>query len=159
VVAVIGYLPVRAETDEAGPAEASATIKSPPSSRPIRHSLSQSVKHGADALRWETLLPTWVSAALAAAADSGLPNKVPPVARLRAASRCLPSSAVTPVGAHRQPARDRLADGDHVRVQVPHRGRAAGPDHVGVGLIQGQQRAVPAGQVAQRLMPGQAHLS
>jgi hypothetical protein len=42
VVAVIGYLPVRAETDEAGPAAASATIRSPPSSRRVRHLLSRS---------------------------------------------------------------------------------------------------------------------
>jgi len=52
------------------------------------------------------------------------------------------------VGAHRQPAGDRLADRDDVWVQVPHRGRPAGTDDVGVGLIDRQQGAMPAGHVA-----------
>ena len=55
VVAVIGYLPVRAETDDAGPAAASATISH-------HHQVALSVtcchtsaKQGADALRREAL--------------------------------------------------------------------------------------------------------
>src|SRR5215472_92101 len=55
VVAVIGYLPVRAETDEAGPAEASATIRSSPSSRLARYLLSLSAKRGAMHCARETL--------------------------------------------------------------------------------------------------------
>src|SRR5689334_16461122 len=46
-VAVIGYLPVLAETGKAGPAAASATISSPQSSRPVRHLLPRSAKRGA----------------------------------------------------------------------------------------------------------------
>ncbi len=57
------------------------------------------------------------------------------------------------VRAHRQPSCDRLANRDHVRLQLPDRRRATGSHHVGVGLVDAQQRAVLPGQGAERLVP------
>ena len=57
-----------------------------------------------------------------------------------------------PVGRRRDPATDRLADDDDVRVEAPGAGRAARPGADGVGLVDDEERARPPGDLADRVV-------
>ena len=101
-------------------------------------------------------MSTSVSTARAAAMLSALANSVPPVAsspgspaRLSPRSKAAASSARHAVGAQRQPAADRLADHHRVGLQPPLLRQAAGRADQRVRLVQQEQRAGRARELAQ----------
>ena len=102
-----------------------------------------------------------LSVARTAAMASALPVSVPPTPLT---STSWPISAQSlgdlrghAVGGRRHAAADRLADHEEVGLEAPRRGRAAGTDADGVGLVDHQQRAVArVSGAAPRGSPGRA---
>ena len=98
---------------------------------------------------------TSVSVARIAAVDSALPASVPPTPPTSTSSSGMPRPSARQllgerIGARRDPAADRLADREDVRLQAVGRRVAARAGADGVGLVDDQQRAVPRVSSRQR---------
>ena len=95
-----------------------------------------------------------VSAARIAATDRALPASVPPMpltstdGAVRSAPQAPAQLGRQPVCAGRQAAADRLADHQHVGVEPHARGAPARPGADGVGLVEHEQGAGAAGELA-----------
>ncbi len=92
-----------------------------------------------------------------AARARALPVRVPPTPATSISwpsigpSRRSATSAVMPYAARGDAAADRLADHDEVGLEAPGGGAAAGPGAQRVRLVDDQQHAVPAGDLADRV--------
>ena len=92
-----------------------------------------------------------------AASDSAYPASVPPIPptseSTTSSERVDPRADLVrePVGRDRDAAADRLADDEHVGIQTPETRGAGGAGTDRVGLVDDQERAGPAGDLAHRV--------